>query len=60
MAKTAERNLSSEERCRKAFEERWGPRPVDEPSYQAWVYHLEGWGSAWRYLESRVEEYVKS
>jgi len=60
MPNKPEHKLGPYERCVKAFEERWGPRPVDQASYTAWVYHMEGWMSAWRYLESRVTEFIET
>lgn len=58
MAKTAERKLTSEERCKKAFEEYFvATAKTEGPIKNAlWL----GWREAWKYLEARVEEFVKS
>jgi hypothetical protein len=57
--KTAQRKLTSEERCRKAFEEQF-------PVVHANRYHpdtdgiWQGWVACWKYLEQRVTEFVES
>jgi hypothetical protein len=60
MPNKPEVKLTSEQRCRTAFKERWGSEPISEQDHRAWVYHMEGWMSCWRYLESRVTEFVET
>lgn len=61
MPKTAKHKLSSEQRCEKAFLEwfvRSGPvTPIAGPYYD---WQRNAWNAAWKYLESRVSEFVQS
>ena len=59
MGKTATRKLTSEERCRKAFENRFGAEPELEPDADYWALNFEGWAAAWKYLESCVTEFIE-
>lgn len=63
MPRTAERKLSSEERCRKAWEAWWypnNPPSFRDKEFEAAMISFNAWRAAWDYLESRVEEYVQS
>jgi hypothetical protein len=53
--------LTSEERCRKAFEEVEMSRPeINSLDSESLVWYRMGWKACWRYLESRVTEFVTS
>jgi len=60
MPKTAQRKLTSEERCRKEFLTRFGPDTAWKEEPAKWAGLVIGWQACWRYLESRVAEYVQS
>jgi hypothetical protein len=61
LGRTATAKLTSEERCRKAFETETGyvpPVPIHkEGEFVAGVWY--DWFLAWRYLESRVTEFIQ-
>lgn len=60
--RTAERKLSSRERCERAFESifekgHFEQMSVIGPKSAAWI----GWYACWRYLEERVQkEYIEA
>jgi hypothetical protein len=58
MGKTTTAKLTSEERCRKAFEKLFPlPEATWAPETRAmWL----GWEACWRYCESRIAEYIAS
>lgn len=61
MSKPATAKLTSEERCRKAFDSRIWTTPViglPNDMIREILYH--GWQACWRYLEARVTEFVGS
>jgi hypothetical protein len=58
MAKTVTAKLTSEERCRRAFERTFS-LPADEPTITPAGAFWVGWRECWKYLESRVEEFIR-
>jgi hypothetical protein len=62
MGRTAELKLTSEERCRKAFEAWIGGSYLEQIArnpqtdrHHAWM----GWNACWRYLQEHVKEYIE-
>ncbi len=61
MSKNGTAKLTSEERCRKAFEE-WfakGDSPVTPIMGGYYERMFIAWAAAWHYLESRVTEFIE-